>query len=289
MGTSNSTLTHHRPPATRHRPDGETNLWQRLNIEWAQLCTQPSANAEAITWTASQPALTGLTSLADLEKLHRRDRDSVLFALLDLHQQGSRLAGRALLQLMLGKLITIARYARVTGHDRTDAFDERAAATVAVFMSIVSTHRPTGTNVYAALYFRVLGVISTAKTYANETAATWFLDDLDTGLRHTKHAILHPPDDESDISATEVLDWAVTRAIITTADRTLLQRAYLEQTDLDLAAVAAEVGLTHAALRKRLSRALARIRHHLAVTDRLSATPPRNARKRATPLPTAAR
>jgi len=256
------------------------NLWQRLDIEWDQLCARPSADAEAITWTTSQPALAGLTILADLTELHRHDRDAVLFALLDLHQQGSSLAGRALLQLMLGKLITIARYARVAGHDRLGAFDERAAGTVAVFMSLVSTYRPTGANVYASVYLRVLGGICSAPTYDNETAATWFLEDLDTGLRRAEHTTLHPPADVPDITAAEVLDWAVARAIITTADRTLLQRAYLEQTDLDLTAVAAEVGLTPAALRKRLSRALARIRDHLAVTARPSATPPRNARKR---------
>ena len=179
---------------------------------------------------------------------------------------------------MLGKLITITRYARVSGHDRLGAFDERAAVTVAAFMSIVSTRRPSGTNVYAWMYLRVLGEISTAPTYNSEVPVPWLI--AGSTEPHAMHPTLHPRTDEPAITAAAVLDWAVTRAIITTTDRTLLQRAYLDQTDLALAAVADEAGLTPAALRKRLSRALARIRDHLTVTNRPSATPPRYARER---------
>ena len=61
-------------PRTARRPESGTNLWEQLNTEWDQLCTRPSADAEAIAWTASQPALAHLTKLADLTALHRADR-----------------------------------------------------------------------------------------------------------------------------------------------------------------------------------------------------------------------
>ncbi|GAA3129427.1 hypothetical protein GCM10020255_002800 [Rhodococcus baikonurensis] len=97
----------------------------------------------------------GLESGSGTQRLggaHRLDRDAVLLALLTLHQEGSVLAGRALLQLMLGKLISLTRHARVAGFDSYHAYDERAATTIATFMSLIAEYRPSGENIYAALF-----------------------------------------------------------------------------------------------------------------------------------------
>lgn len=100
--------------ATPVRSTAQSNLYSRLNTEWMYLCARPPA-AEVLTWSVSRAALRDVADLNDLAAAHRRDRDGVLLALLRLHQEGSALAGRALLQLMLGKLISLTRHARSVG------------------------------------------------------------------------------------------------------------------------------------------------------------------------------
>lgn len=267
-------------PTTTHRPDASTasktvvstaatNLYTRLNIDWLNMCQRPSHDAEVLTWAASQPALADVTGLDDLARAHRADRDGVLLALLTLHQDGSGLAGRALLQLMLGKLIQLTRHARVSGYDRNIACDDRAATTVAAFMSLVAHYRPTGTNVYAALFLHTLKQIAKVDTFAAEVPAG----------HHDDFVVDTTPEHDSGPSALALLDSAVERGVITVTDRLLLQRAYLDETDIDLAAVAADADVTPAALRQRLSRAMGRLRKDVVVSHRRSTVPPRYARK----------
>jgi hypothetical protein len=232
------------------------------------LCARPAAAAEVLTWSVSQDALGEVTDLNDLAAAHRRDRDGVLLALLTLHQEGSSLAGRALLQLMLGKLISLTRHARVSGHDRYHACDERAASTVATFVSLIATYRPSGENVYAALFLHTLKKITREETFAQEIPASDVMGESDSAENEPG----------ADISASALLTWAVEKKVINDLDHTLIQRAYLEQTDCDLAVIAAEVGMTPVALRQRLYRAVTRIRKSVVASNQPSR--PRFARGR---------
>ncbi len=271
METSTTALTPAGFDAAHTTPSTSAmNLYTRLNTEWMHLCERPSATAEVLTWHTTQPALADIAGLDDLAAAHRSDRDGVLLALLVLHQEGSTLAGRALLQLMLGKLISITRHARVTSYDRYHAYDERAAATVAAFMSMAATYRPTGSNIYAALFLHTLKQIARPEPFADEIPASDYLDQAPDVAEHSL---------DSDLSAPALLLWAVANDVINELDRTLIQRAYLEKTDCDLAAIAAEFDLTPAALRQRLSRALGRIRKQILVSHRQSTVRPRYARK----------
>lgn len=239
------------------------NLYTRLNREWGALCARPvSATAEAITWSATQPALAAIRSLADLADAHRADREGVLRALLVLHQDGSALAGRALMQLMLGKLISITRYARIPGHDRIHACDERAAVTVAAFMSVIAAYRPSG-DTFVALSLRTLKEISAAATFDQELPDSDFVeqslaDDDDGG-----HFCA-----EEEVSAEGMLEWAVNKKVISIRDQRLLQIAYLDQADRELAQIARDLDISPAALRKRLSRALSRLRTAVVQANR---------------------
>jgi hypothetical protein len=249
--------------ATPVRSTAQSNLYSRLNTEWMYLCARPAAAAEVLTWSVSQDALGEVTDLNDLAAAHRRDRDGVLLALLTLHQEGSSLAGRALLQLMLGKLISLTRHARVSGHDRYHACDERAASTVATFMSLIATYRPSGENVYAALFLHTLKKITREETFAQEIPASDVMGEFDSAENELG----------ADISAPALLTWAVEKKVINDLDRTLIQRAYLEQTDCDLAVIAAEVGMTPAALRQRLYRAVTRIRKSVVASNQPPSRP----------------
>lgn len=94
-----------------------TQRLTELNREWSVLA--PHALPDA--WR-SQPALAGTLRLGDLERAVGADPDAVLLALLELQSRGDALAGRAVLQLMLGKIV------RMASRDRSDGIDEYLAA-----------------------------------------------------------------------------------------------------------------------------------------------------------------
>jgi hypothetical protein len=111
------------------------DLAGQLNREWAALVTAP-ATAPALTqWPRACPELTGVSTLGDVLALVARsvppDRDAVLLALVERAQAGDALAGRTVLQAMLGKAVrvagTVARRDDVRG-DREEALARAVAA-----------------------------------------------------------------------------------------------------------------------------------------------------------------
>lgn len=260
MSTHAATAPSHSSSALPSHGAARGDLYSRLNTEWMQLCARPSAAAEVLTWSVNQPALSQVQELNDLAGAHRLDRDAVLLALLTLHQEGSVLAGRALLQLMLGKLISLTRHARVAGFDSYHAYDERAATTIATFMSLIAEYRPSGENIYAALFLRTLKKIAHENTFAGEIPASDLMDRSDAPEAETENPFL----------AQDLLAWAVRNGVITGTDRALIQRAYLDQTDTDLTSIAAEIGMTSAALRQRLYRAVSKIRNSVGTSNQTS-------------------
>lgn len=89
--------------APRHRVDG--TLVGRLNVEWAELRSDPTSTAQVQRWRRTADALAEFDSLADIEAAaHTRpaaDADPALLALLRLAATGDALATRTVLQLML--------------------------------------------------------------------------------------------------------------------------------------------------------------------------------------------
>lgn len=90
------------------------SLAGRLNVEWAALAGAPASLAVVAAWAEARPVLAGAHSPEQLRsRIGRADaetRDAVLLALLELAQDGDALAGRTVLQAMLGKAVpTLAR------------------------------------------------------------------------------------------------------------------------------------------------------------------------------------
>lgn len=255
-------------------------LFGDLLSDWRRLHTDPNTLAEISSWTLGP--LHDATTPGDLEQLCRSHPDGTLTALLTLHQnEHSHLAGRALLELMAPKLSKIRRYAR-TGHahrDRRLAFEDRSAATVAAFLEVIATYRPTNpTGIAGALYLQTLGRITTADISVDDIPL-----EHDT-LRQLEphHPTLYTAtDDGDDHSIDRLLRWAVHTHTIKPLDHRLIQSAYLTP-GADMTTVAADHGLTPGALRQRLSRAVRAIRTAVqADTGITPAARPRYATSRA--------
>ncbi len=94
-------------------------------------------------WSASQPPLAGFTGLAQIVAGISTDeagRDAILLALLELAQDGDRLAGRVVLQAMLGRAVRVAS-SIVRRPDVAGDRDEAQAVAVAALWQAISTYR----------------------------------------------------------------------------------------------------------------------------------------------------
>jgi hypothetical protein len=77
-----------------------------LNEDWGRLTLEH--HDSVCRWASKHPVLDQCASLLDLLETVRRNPDPVLFALLEENATGDELAGRAVLQAMLGKLVRMA-------------------------------------------------------------------------------------------------------------------------------------------------------------------------------------
>lgn len=99
----------------RTTPFRATGLGSALNAEWAELAAD--AAKSPLDWRSSWPALAACESLDDVLGRMRAQPDPVLYALLSLCAGGDLLAGRVVLQAMLGKLVRMAAIDTQAGLD----------------------------------------------------------------------------------------------------------------------------------------------------------------------------
>ncbi|MBB5786196.1 hypothetical protein [Jiangella mangrovi] len=240
-----------------------TGVAGRLNDEWDRLCADGSGSAAAVArWAAGHPALAGCRDLSDVEAAvtagaasragaGRAAADAVLLALLRLAHDGDALAGRTVLQLMLGKAIRIAG-----GHTGRDSRESLEQAAVAALWTVIATYpterRPT--KVAANIAMDTLGAVS--RELAHRRAETPTEPD-------TLAAALgcDPGDaDGGDVGLAELLAWAADAGAITAAEAGLLLDIYAPAPGVAGGAAAAErAGISWAAARQRASRAVRRI------------------------------
>jgi len=90
-------------------------------------------------WAAAEPALTGYTHVYEVAAAagRRGAHDDVLTALLVRAREGDRLAGRTMLQAMLGNLVRLA--VRTRAHAAGD-LEESQARALAVFWEVISDY-----------------------------------------------------------------------------------------------------------------------------------------------------
>lgn len=227
-----------------------TGVAGRLNDEWDRLCTDGRSAAVA-RWAAAHPALSGCRELSDVEAaVTAGAADAVLLALLRLAHDGDELAGRTVLQLMLGKAIRIAG-----GHAGRDSRECLEHAAVAALWTVIATYptdrRPT--KVAANIAMDTLGAVSRELAHRRSETPTE-PDALASVLGSDSSA------PATDVDLTELLAWAVDAGAISAADAGLLIDIYAPAPGLDGGAAAAErAGISWAAARQRASRAVRKI------------------------------
>ncbi|PZF81009.1 hypothetical protein [Jiangella anatolica] len=230
-----------------------TGVAGRLNDEWDRLCADGRA-ATVARWAAAEPALADCRDLGDVQTAVTAGRlaaDAVLLALLRLAHDGEPLAGRTVLQLMLGKAIRIA--AGQAGRDSRECLEHAAVAALWTVIATYPTERRP-VKVAANLAMDTLGIVSRELAHGRTEAPS------EPG---TLAAVLGagPGDDgAADLDLAELLAWAVDAGAVSAADAGLLLDIYAPSPGLEGGAAAAErAGLSWPAARQRASRAVRRI------------------------------
>lgn len=226
------------------------SLVGQLNLEWAQL-----RGRRIDTW-ATRPALAGCASLADVEArtaaADKSSADEILLDLLELNRDGDELAGRTVLQLMLGKAVRIA--ASHTGRADRDTLEQLA---IAALWDVIATYPIARRRKKVAANL----AMDTLRQVVAELGHDRHESPVETDvLSAVAGDVDDPADTVVDAELFEVLAWGVESGAITGQDAALLTAVYCTGPDNPGgAAAAAEFGLSWAAARQRCSRAVRRL------------------------------
>ena len=256
---------------TPARHTSTTTLAGRLNRDWAQLVAGTAAGAALRRWALTCPALTELSTLDDVLSLvadaDATVRDAVLLALIEAAQAGDGLAGRTVLQTMLGKAVRVADTVARCDDVRGDK-EEALARAVAALWQAIATYpvalRPA--RVAANLALDTVAVAQRGHTGSSHFRRSYReLPMADVGS--VGPAVQHDgcPDDvrgPADAQLLTVLAWAVRAGVLDLDDAQLLVRVYSVDEHgrpADGRAIAAQAGLSWPALRQRCRRLAQRI------------------------------
>lgn len=247
------------------------SLPSRLNAEWRSLCDAPATAAVVGSWTSGRQALTGLDSLDEvLRRITDGDlacRDGVLLALLELARAGDRLAGRVVLQAMLPKAVRVAMSVARRPDLLGDREEAQARAVAALWQAIATyplTARPG--RVSGNLALDTLALVQRGHTGSSHFAPA-FPEQPFADLHVLGEAGRHDvgPDElvgPADAELLVLLAWAVRTRVLKLHEARLLTTIYLADGHAaDTQGIAAELGISRAALRQRCSRLARRVGH----------------------------
>ena len=249
-----------------------------LNAEWRAIVADPAARAAVTSWATTWPALAGCSDpAAVLDAVTRRGQDDVLLALLGLAREGEVLAARIALQVMLGSAVRLAR--RTLAHAQGDLEESLSRAVTALWQVVREypierrTCRPAD-----GVSLDVLAALTAAGRSRPSEVPGGLPAELadvpedqpdDLGLRGLFWAVAHPraADACSDEQLVLLLAWGVRWKVISIEDARLLLRLHSPRKPgvaVTCREVAQELGLGHAAVRQRASRATRRLAHAVA-------------------------
>ncbi len=242
-----------RVQAARYQRPG--TLVGGLNREWLELCSAPASEVRVRAWASGCPILGDCATLPELEDFlggaGARETDQILLALLRHGQQGDVLAQRTVLQLMMAKAIRIARSQRGILEGQ-DAFADSVAALWETIRTYPTERRPV--RVAANLALDTLSRVH--RRHRRRLAVR-------TGLVEEQLAVYDDPRAmPAEAEVHRVLAWAVVERVITHQEAQLLVLVYTVGPDGGPARsheVAAHLGTTAVAVRKRCQRAIHRV------------------------------
>jgi hypothetical protein len=243
-------------------------LAAQLNLEWAGLAFSPSSAAAAERWGRSCPVLAGASSPEDLRaRVAGPDvaaRDAVLLALLELAQAGDVLAGRTVLQAMLGKAVRVAASAARRAEFGGDQ-QEALSCAVAALWQVIATYPVAGrpSRVAANLALDTLALVQrghTGSSLRRRAVPEVPTADVRTVAKdgHLEQAAPEPADAE----LYTLLAWAVRCRVMALPEARLLVRVYgvdAHGWPVDVRAIAAQEGISRPALRQRCHRLARRL------------------------------
>lgn len=123
-------------PVRSGRGWARTGVLGRLNAEWSWLAQDPAAEAACVAWSREAPVLSSATTPEEVLRRITSAPDVVLGALLAATAGGDTLAGRVVLQAMLGKTV------RMAVCDRRGTIDDYVAALWCVIAAYPLAARP---------------------------------------------------------------------------------------------------------------------------------------------------
>jgi hypothetical protein len=256
-----------RGAAARHT---SSSLAGQLNREWTELVTAPASWAAPGRWASTCPALIGVRTLDEVLALiagaDAPTRDAVLLALVGRAQAGDALAGRTVLQTMLGKAVRVA--GTVAGRDdvRGDREEALARAVAALWQAIATypvARRPA--RVAANLALDTVAIAQRGHTGSSHFRRSWRevpVPDVATVRHAGPNSGLDELSGPADAELLTLLAWAVRRAVVDLDEAQLLLRVYgvdEHGRPADARAVAEQAGLSWPALRQRCRRLARRI------------------------------
>ncbi|WP_125775614.1 sigma factor [Antribacter gilvus] len=259
-------------------------LMAELDHDWADLCGTRSFAVELDRLVARYPQLASLRDGRSV-RLAAGEADEILYALITEHAGGSFAAGRAVLQCMLPAVRTIVRRSRRHYPDVQDLEQETAAAMWDAITSydlaredrvamrlqghtltrVVGDRAPwaQGSRASRGPQVEEIPTDTEVLTYLERPALG---DDVPAAVYSLASASLGPTGEVLDVIA-----WGLDHDVLSRDEAALLARLYAPDPDLpeyaELATgrgnyqkrVAEELGISHAALRQRASRAVRRL------------------------------
>lgn len=207
--------------ATPARFAGAGALGQ-INTDWLTI----AATCTPASWSDAAPHLAQSHTLADvlvaIATSTGEATDAILHTLLSAHHNGDTVAGRVLLQTMLGsvrRLMHTARYRRLD--------DPASSALEAMWHSIASYPLRRRRSVAANL---ALGALKHLHSCAEHELPAGDLLDVHIHREQVSGRIAPTPPDPKD-EVTRLLAWALDSGTLTSDEVSLLARTYLTDTD----------------------------------------------------------
>jgi hypothetical protein len=264
-------ITAHRPRRSpRHHTAG---LAGALNAEWRRIVSDPSHRLRMASWEQGGPGLTRFQDLASVVAAAAASDDDheVLTALLNLARNGDQLAARTALQALLGSLVRLAR--RTVAHAGGD-FEESLSRAVEAAWRVIRNYPMDRTCRPAdGISLDVLAALTGGGRHGSAEVPVGLSADLGEWteeaerageLREEFWAIVRDRAGAAcgDEELIVLFAWAVRSAVITREEAQLLLRLHSPDepgrapTCRD---VGEHLGIAHAAVRQRASRATRRL------------------------------
>lgn len=219
-----------------------------LNTEWAHLVS--TEGQQVAEWSRRVPVFRGCGDLDEVLRAIACEPDKALVALITEAQAGHYLAGRAVLQTMLDKLVCMS--GEFSAVPRNEILDDLVAQLWVQIAQYPLTRRPTKVAANLALDARK-SVVQVRRRHNPELAT-----DSESRLGQMATSI-----EEDTLTAVGVLQAATDMGLLTRATRDVLVSIYGPE-ELSGASAALRWGCTPSAIRTRCKEARRRLADHAA-------------------------